>query len=192
MLKVLGISGSPRRRGNSAALLARTLEAAQTEGAECLPTVYANDMSFRGCQFCDGCAENGICIRRDDMTAVYGQLEDASIWLFASPIFFDNVSGQLKCLFDRLYCLSQPSRVKLPGKRSAAFIITYEDKPRPDYVRSAGIYNRYIKRFGDFVFTDVLDGFKLAGANDVAKRPELLEQAAALGRRLVQKLKGPK
>jgi multimeric flavodoxin WrbA len=186
--KILGICGSPRRRGNSALLLERTLAGAEAAGAERLPTVYVNELQFRSCQNCGGCLDTGVCIEKDGMTAVYPLLRAAAIWVLASPIYFDNITGSMKSFFDRLYCLDKPAGAKLPGRRAGGFIFVYEDKLRQDYRGYIEVYRRYLSWFGDFVFTDVLEGHRLARAGDVLNRAELLGQAEKLGTELVNRL----
>jgi multimeric flavodoxin WrbA len=189
MISILGILGSPRKNGNSAFLLDRSLHAAQATGARRLPVVYVNELNFRGCQNCGGCAKTGICSQKDGMTEIYPLLRQADIWLFASSIFFDNITGQLKSFFDRLYCLDKPPGSKLPGRRSGGFLIVYEDKPRKDYLRYTDIYLKYLSWFAEFVYTEALEGPRLAGPADAKDRPELISRAESMGRRLVQKLK---
>jgi multimeric flavodoxin WrbA len=189
MISILGISGSPRKKGNSAFLLDRALESAVAVGAERLPVVYVNEMEFRGCQNCGGCAKTGVCTEKDDMTEVYPLLRQADIWLFATSIFFDNITGQLKTFFDRLYCLDKPPGSKLSGRRSGGFLIVYEDKPRRDYLQYTDIYLKYLSWFGDFVYTEALEGPGLADPSDAVRHPELAARAEALGARLVEKLR---
>jgi multimeric flavodoxin WrbA len=104
MVGIVGVSGSPRREGNSAIMLERILRGAERLGAHRERVLYPDRMRFRGCQNCGGCSETGSCVVSDDMDEAYRLLERSAIWVFASPIYFDMVSGQLKLFFDRLYC----------------------------------------------------------------------------------------
>jgi len=188
MITILGISGSPRKKGNSAFLLDRALQGAEAAGARRLPVVYVNELEFRGCQNCGGCAKTGVCVQKDGMAEVYPMLRQADIWLFASSIFFNNITGQLKSFFDRLFCLDKPPGSKLSGRRSGGFIIVYEDKPRRDYLRCMDVYLKYLSWFADFVYTEALEGPRLAGPSDAATREELIVRAESMGQRLAEKL----
>ena len=141
MPKIIGIAGSPRRRGNSTTLLQRVLQGAEEKGAES-QIVLLNDLTFRGCQACDGCMRTGECAVEDELTPYYPKLREADIWVFASPIYFDAFSGQAKLFFDRCRCFSM-EQGKLEGKRSAAVIATYEDRPRKDYHEVAQRFANY-------------------------------------------------
>lgn len=188
-MTILGVLGSPRRSGNSAHLLEMALRGAESAGARRLPTVQVNDLNLRTCRNCGGCAPSGICVERDDMTDIYPLLRSADIWLFASPIYYDNITGSLKSFFDRFFCFDKPSGCKLSGARTGGFIITYEDEPRADYLRTVEIYCGYLSWFGDFVYTDAIEGSRLGAPNDAKSRPTLESDADALGRRLVERLR---
>ena len=69
-MKVLGITGSPRRGGNTDLLLAEFLRGAASKGAE-IKTIVLNDLSFIPCQHCDACLKKGICRYEDDMQLIY-------------------------------------------------------------------------------------------------------------------------
>jgi multimeric flavodoxin WrbA len=181
MATIVGIAGSPRKRGNSTTLLEQALRGAEGKGAQRLSTIHLDDLTFRDCQNCGGCNDTGVCVLKDGMNSVYDSLREADIWVLSSPIYFDNISGQLKLFFDRLFCLTKK---KLPGKRRAAFIIAYEDKKRDDYLKNMRVYQSYLSWFADFESAEVLQAWGVAAAGDVSKKPEFLEQARELGARL--------
>src|SRR3989338_8420852 len=103
-MKVLGLSGSPRKGGNTDTLLDKALEGTEAAGAAA-EKIVLNDLNFCPCQECGGCARTGICVVKDDMQAVYEKLQDADAVIIASPIFFGSVSAQVKMMIDRLQCL---------------------------------------------------------------------------------------
>lgn len=103
-MNVLGIYGSPRRKGNSDILLDKVLEGARSVGAN-VTTIYVRDLKMIGCIECGGCDKTGKCIVKDDMQNVYPMLESADIIFLASPIFFYNVSAFAKALIDRCQAL---------------------------------------------------------------------------------------
>ena len=131
MTKIIGIAGSPRRKGNSTTLLQQVLQGAEDRGAES-QIIFLNGLSFRGCQACDSCIHTGKCSVEDELTPFYSDLREADIWILASPIYYDSFSGQAKLFFDRCRCFSM-EQGKLEGRRGAAVIATYEDRPRADY-----------------------------------------------------------
>jgi multimeric flavodoxin WrbA len=104
MTLIVGILGSPRRKGNCDILLDQALKGASESGAE-VRKVILNDLVFRPCQGCNDCHEDGSCIQRDDMTPVYKMLENADAVIIATPIYFSGPSAQVKLFIDRCQCL---------------------------------------------------------------------------------------
>jgi len=99
-MNVLGIYGSPRKRGNSDILLDKALEGAESAGAE-ITRLYARDLKMVGCIECGGCDKTGKCVIKDDMQSVYPLLESADAIILSVPIFFYGVPSQAKALVDR-------------------------------------------------------------------------------------------
>ncbi|MBN1670054.1 MAG: flavodoxin family protein [Kiritimatiellae bacterium] len=186
-IKAMGIAGSPRRRGNSSTLMRAVLQGAQTAGAE-TETVYLNDLTYRGCQGCPRCATKGRCIQKDDLTPVFDRLMTAHVWVLAAPIYYDGVSGQMKLFFDRIRWLTwvgRDQRPRLSGKRHAAVILTWEDKPRREYTKVAKVLASYLGWAGDFGEVEIMAEGLLGPANAARKRRDLLLHAEALGKNLV-------
>jgi multimeric flavodoxin WrbA len=191
MVSIVGVSGSPRREGNSAIMLERILHGAERHGAHREGVLHPDRMRFRGCQNCGGCSETGSCVVSDDMDEAYRLLERSAIWVFASPIYFDMVSGQLKLLFDRLYCYWIRATVlkrPLAGVRAAAIAIAYEADETPAYRDNAGILMGYVRRLGNFTATEILVGDALGRPGRAAEKAELLTRAEAIGETLVRSL----
>jgi multimeric flavodoxin WrbA len=187
MTKVIGIAGSPRRSGNSSTLLKAALQGAASAGAH-TAIVHLNDLSFRGCQACERCAPEGECIISDGLSPVLSMLRLADVWILASPIYRDGLSGQFKCFFDRCCCM-EGEQNRLPGQRRAGMIVTYMDKEREDYRKVAETVPFYLGWMGDFGEVQVMAAAELGGVGDAAGRPDLTARAEALGRKLVQDLR---
>ncbi len=186
-MKVLGILGSARRRGNSAKLLDAVLKGAARAGAENGGTVYVQGLTFSGCVGCDGCVSTGRCALTDDMDGIYRRIRESRLLVLASPIYYDGVSGQLKLLFDRLRPFSKDGG-RLDGKRAGAILACWADREREDYLASLRALANYFSWFGDFEHVETVGFHGLYGANDVDGKPDYLQQAEALGRRLAEAL----
>lgn len=183
-MKVVVINGSPRRNGNSTTLALAVAEGAAAAGAERLPMVHLEGLRFAGCRNCGGCESTGECVLLDDLTDVYARLRAADIWVMATPIYFDSVSGQFKLFYDRLFCLTKR---KMPGVRHGVLAIAYEADHMPNYLRNVKPFLDYLSWFGDFREKRAIEAWGMARLGDIHKRPDLLEQARALGRDLVEK-----
>lgn len=99
-MKVFGIYGSPRKKGNTDLLLDRALAGAAEAGAE-VDSVRAARLKISGCLECGSCDETGLCVVKDQMQEVYPLLDEAEVILLAGPIFFYTLPAQVKALIDR-------------------------------------------------------------------------------------------
>lgn len=180
----IGISGSPRRGGNSETLLGAALAGASEAGAE-TELVRLNELAYVGCQACDACLAEGRCPQDDDLAPVIERLREADVWLFSAPIYYDGVSGQLKTFFDRCRCFTfDPGKKR--RRRAGAILVTYEADRIEFYHEAARRLAAYFNWFGRFEPVEVMAEPKLGPPDAASQRPDLLGRANALGRRLVE------
>jgi len=118
-MKILGIVCSPRKGGNTEILVTEALEAAREAGGE-TELVLVGDKNIAPCDGCGSCHETGACKIKDDMQAIYDQLEQADGIILGTPVYFLNVSAQAKAVMDRTYAFL--SSRKLRGKVAAAVV----------------------------------------------------------------------
>ena len=103
-MKVLGIMGSPRIKGNTDLLLEEALKGAQSQGAD-VEKIVVDKLKIAPCKEYLGCFRDGNCVIRDDMDAIYPKLLEADVVIIASPVFFYGVTSQAKALIDRCQAL---------------------------------------------------------------------------------------
>ena len=103
-MKIVVLKGSPRKSGNSNWLADRFAKGAAEAGHE----VFEFDCTKHnvgGCLGCGACGMNGPCVQRDDFALVRDRLVEADAILFATPIYYFGMSGQLKNVIDRFYSI---------------------------------------------------------------------------------------
>ncbi|MBQ8586168.1 MAG: flavodoxin family protein [Butyricicoccus sp.] len=124
-MKILVLSGSPRRNGNTAAHVAAFAEGARAAG-HTVDVIEVCRKKIAGCLACDACRRAGDrrCVQQDDMRAVYPLIDDADMLVLASPIYYYALTGQLQCAVSRLYALDRPL---LRLKKSALLLSAAED-----------------------------------------------------------------
>ena len=100
MVKIIAIYGSPRRDGNTAALLEQAVAGARLEGAQ-VEEVFLREYKISPCLEIYGCLKTGECVIQDDFHEILAKLESCSGIMLASPIFFYTVSAHMKIFMDR-------------------------------------------------------------------------------------------
>lgn len=103
---VLAINGSPRKNGNTATLLNKALEGAASQGAT-TELIHLYDLNYKGCVSCFACKlkggiSYGKCAYKDDLTPVLEKIESADAVILGSPIYFGNVTGEMRSLMERV------------------------------------------------------------------------------------------
>ena len=100
-MKILGISGSPRKNGNTAYAVSYALELLHAKGADVRYLTLAGK-DIRPCLGCWRCREDRGCkIHDDDMNAVLDELRWCDGLILGSPVYFGMVPGNLKSMMDR-------------------------------------------------------------------------------------------
>ena len=104
MIEILGVSGSPRKGGNTDQCLQEALRACSQNCRTEL--VNLANLKIAECNGCNRCKKEGTkklpCpAHDDDMTPLYAKLTSADGFLFASPVYYGSVTGILKVFMDR-------------------------------------------------------------------------------------------
>ncbi len=101
--KVLVLSASPRKGGNSDLLCDRFLLGAREAGHQA-EKIRLRDRKINYCTACDACQGNGgKCTHKDDMSEILEKMIGADVIVMATPVWFYSMNGQMKTLIDRTY-----------------------------------------------------------------------------------------
>ena len=102
-MRILVINGSPREQGNTRKLAEAFARGAEEVGNEIL-FVNAAKKHIAGCQGCQYCrSHEGKCVQRDDMQPILKALDTVDMVVFASPIYWFDITSLLKAVIDRFY-----------------------------------------------------------------------------------------
>jgi len=184
-MKVLGISTSPRRNGNSETLLRRALAGAEAAGAE-VDFIRLSDFKVGPCIECNSCYTTGVCAVEDDYGEVLRRMLDADRLIFAMPVFFMSACAQAKMLIDRGQCLWAAKYIlkKSPigkGEDHRAMVIAVggsKSKKQFDCIRL--MMKSYLDslgvRYESNLFVNEVDE-----AGDIEKHAAALDEAFKLG-----------
>lgn len=182
--RVLILTASPRKNGNSTILALKAAEGVKAAGGEA-EVVPIGKMSIAPCNACDSCRRKpeAGCVIKDDMQPLYQKLRDAQGVVFATPVYWFTMSAQMKLFIDRTYAVHGEDGYALTGK-DIGVILTYEDE---DVFASGGV--NALRSFQDicaYVKAHLVGAvYGSAGkAGDVQANPELLQKAYDLGEKI--------
>jgi multimeric flavodoxin WrbA len=115
-MRILGISCSPRKNGNTEILINEALKVAREAGCE-TETFFMSEKQVKPCDACAACFKVGSCIIKDDMQELYAMMERADGIILGSPVYFHNVTAQAKAVMDRTFSLlgKHPLKDKVAG-----------------------------------------------------------------------------
>jgi multimeric flavodoxin WrbA len=144
-MQIVTLLGSPRTQGNSATIARHVNATAEALGAQ-VRTFELNKLSYRGCQACYACKKgHETCVLKDDLTEVFAAIDAADLLVLASPVYYGEITSQLKGFIDRSYAwlrpdyLSNPQPSRLAPKK-LLFVLT---QGHPDATLFADIFPRY-------------------------------------------------
>ncbi len=121
-MKILLITGSPRKNGNSNTLAESFIKGAEEAGH----SVVRFDSAFKNvhpCIACNKCGMNGECVFKDDFEFVRENIVDADAVVFATPMYYFGISAQIKAVIDRFYAING----KIHVSKKSVLILTYAD-----------------------------------------------------------------
>ena len=177
--KVVILNGSPRRKGNTSDLVKAFTEGAESAG-NTVTEFFLDGMDIRGCKGCFGghSSRECPCVQKDDMAQIYPAVRDCDVVVLATPLYYWNMSGQLKTALDRLFALEEGDGNLLRGNgKSSALLMAAEGHGFEDVVL---YYDHLMEHLRWADLGHVLCG-GVMNAGDISGRKEL-DDARALGR----------
>lgn len=151
-MQVVNILGSPRKNGNSAKMAEVLCERFSGAGATVI-THHLNSMQVKGCQGCEACKKSSEkCVVQDDLARVLDDIGAADVVVVSTPVYWGEVSGQLKCCIDRFYSFLKPGFMQgldmhrlAPGKQ----FVFLQAQGAPEKSQFSDIFSRYNAFFAE-------------------------------------------
>jgi len=177
--KIVILNGSPRKNGNTSALVKAFTEGAESIGNS-VTEFFLSSMDIHGCRGCFGgnSSKDCPCVQHDDMDKIYPVVKDCDVIVLATPLYYWNMSGQIRTAIDRLFALEEGGENLLRGHdRASALLMAAEGHGFEDVLT-------YYDHLMEHLRWKNL-GHVLAGGNcdvgDIEGKPEL-RKAYDLGR----------
>ena len=209
-MKILGISGSPRKEDQSGTLaLVKTV----LENSGCdYELISLRGKKISGCIACLGCVKDNVCKVDDDLTALRQKIVDADGYVFGAPNYYSTINATLHAFLERWFQFRHQTGDTLWGKVAVAVgvggtagqapaaeiekFLLYNFVETVAKVAGQGAASCYSCGYGETCQVGIPVMLHGPGVRiseemipDVGKQPALLEQAAAAGRLLGQRLK---
>lgn len=136
-MKILVLNGSPRKNGNVAGLLKKESDRLLQKNPDA-EIIWENvcDLNFSFCHGCMACRSKESCILpQDDAHKIEKEIKECNLLMVGTPVYWGNMNGKLKCLFDRLVAVMMgESKMGIPlplHKGKKAIIVTSCTTPFP-------------------------------------------------------------
>ena len=178
--KIVVITGSPRKNGNSFAMTDAFIQAAEAKGNS-VTRFDAATMNVGGCHACETCYKTGkACSFDDDFNTIAPAILEADVVVFTMPVYWYSIPAQIKAIIDKLYAFCVAGK-DIAGKDCALIACCEEDDMsvmdgvRIPVERSAALLKWHM--VGEVLVPGVLN------AGDIAKT-DGCQQAAALADKL--------
>jgi multimeric flavodoxin WrbA len=193
MVQIIAIYGSPRKDGNSAALLKQAVAGARREGAH-VEEIFLRDYKISPCLEIYGCRKTGDCVIRDDFQEILAKVEAGTGIMLASPIFFYSVSAHTKIFMDRCqsrwvrkYWIEKQAFGRAPETRKGLFISVGATSGKKLF--DGAIMT--VKYFFDVLDAGLWKTVLCRGVDckgDIEKRDDCLQESFEAGRELAKVL----
>ena len=176
-MKVVAISSSPRKGGNSDILCDQFLKGAAEAGHQ-TEKIRLSGYHLAPCSGCYGCASSKICVKKDGMTDILQKLIDADILVFATPVYFYSMCAQMKTFIDR--CLPRYREIQ---NKAFYFIVTAADPQSEAADETLAGLRGFLRCLPGAVERDIIYGTGTWEYNDVYQHPSF-ELAYKIGKDL--------
>ncbi|MGL4410935.1 MAG: flavodoxin family protein [Bacteroidales bacterium] len=170
MKKVVILSSSPRRGGNSDTICDEFYRGANDVGHK-VDKIFLRDKQVNFCTGCGACSSYGKpCPQKDDMPEVLQRIIDADVVVMATPVYFYTMSAQMKTVIDR--CCSRYTEIR---DKEFYFIITAAEDDQPKMERTLDTFQGFLDCLENPVNKGVVYGLGVWHVGDIKGHNSLIE-----------------
>jgi multimeric flavodoxin WrbA len=184
MKEMLGVVGSPRRKGNTYILVSKILEGAKEEGAV-TDILFLNDLTIRECDGCHTCWKGKPCSKKDDMNDLYPRIIESDVIVFGTPVYWYGPTALMKGFIDRfVYFNCAENRAKIRDK-AAVIAVLFEDET----LETADLVVAFFEKSLQYLEMNLVGKIIVPGVSckgDILEKEKSLEEGIELGKRLAR------
>lgn len=170
------ITASLRNNSNSDTLAAAFAEGAKTAGHQ-VETISLRGKTLAFCRGCFACQELGHCVMKDDADAITEKVSTADVVVFATPVYYYGMAGQMKVLIDRMNALF----TKNYTFRDIYLLTTCADESEDELHHVTSGIEGWVACFEHARLAGVLHAPANTAPGDILKQPAQLDLARTLG-----------
>lgn len=166
--RVLVISASPRKGGNSDLLCDQFMLGAKDAG-HLAENIHVQDRNIKFCLGCMNCQKNGgKCVQKDDMAEILPKMVEADVLVMATPIYFYSMNAQLKVLIDR--CCPQYTRI---SNKKAYFLATSADGRKESMDAAIAGFRGFLACLDSVEEAGIICATGVTDIGDILGKPEM-------------------
>ena len=173
--KVLILSGSPRKDGNSDLLCNEFMRGALEAGHE-VEKIRVQEKKIAYCTACYACRDTGICAIKDDMAEIMQKMINCDVMVLASPVYFYSIDAQLKAVIDR--SVFRWMEVK---NKEMYYIMTAADEERDSMATTLACFRGYADCVEGAVEKGIIYGIGVYHAGEI-KDTQHMQEAYKMGK----------
>lgn len=177
--KVLIISSSLRKGSNSETLAKECAKGAAAAGHD-VAFVSLKDTELRFCTGCLACQRTGACAIKDGAAEITEKARTSDVIVFATPVYYYEMSGQLKTLLDRM----NPLYASDYAFRSVYMIATAAENEETTFEKAYSGLGGWVDCFEKAELKGILTGGGINDASDAPNHPDVMERAFLFGQNL--------
>lgn len=177
--KVLIISTS-LRGGSNSDILARECERGAKEAGHEVEYISLKGKEIKYCIGCLACQTKGSCVLKDDVAEIMAKVKEAKVIVYATPIYYYEMAGQMKTLLDRLNPL-YPSDYAF---EDIYMIATAAENDESAFDKAYSGLQGWVDCFERAKLKGIIKGAGIADLNDAFNHSETMQEAYKLGKRL--------
>lgn len=176
-MDIVALMGSPRKHSNTDMLLDEMIKGAEEKGHN-VTKYYVGDLDVHPCRGCGVCTMGKDCVFKDDGFEVTHKIAEAEGLIVSTPIYFGQMTGDLKVLLDRIFGITNNPLIPMSGK--VALIFTH--------LGPEGYYNQYIELtkiqpFQMNMHYEIVDVLVAGSLGDVRNQPNKFVEAYEIGKK---------